>query len=111
EDDCEKAFLRHATSKLRYEADLFHVKTLGFRGEALASIAAVSRLKIKSSQGDRAGAVLNIEGGKIIGKTKSDARKGTEIVVEDLFFNTTARTKYMRSLHTELSHVSNLIKR
>src|SRR5699024_8912174 len=82
EDECEKAFLRHATSKLRYEADLFHVKTLGFRGEALASIAAVSRLKIKSSQGDRAGAVLTIEGGKLIGKTKSDARKGTEIVVE-----------------------------
>lgn len=111
EDDCEKAFLRHATSKLRYEADLFHVQTLGFRGEALASIAAVSRLKIKSSQGDRAGAVLTIEGGKLIGKTKSDARKGTEIVVEDLFFNTPARLKYMKSLHTELGHITDLLNR
>src|SRR5699024_1625798 len=87
------------------------VKTLGFRGEALASIASVSRLKIKTSLGNRAGILLTIEGGKKIGRTKSDARKGTEIVVEDLFFNTPARLKYMKSLHTELGHITDLLNR
>lgn len=91
EDDCEHAFLRHATSKIRSENDLFHVKTLGFRGEALASIASVSRLTVKTSQGDEAGTLLSLEGGKVIEKKKSDARRGSEILVEDLFFNTPDR--------------------
>src|SRR5690625_1339964 len=77
EEDCEKAFLRHATSKIKNETDLFHVKTLGFRGEALASIASVSRLTMKTSQGDAAGTLLKLEGGRIVEKKKSDARKGT----------------------------------
>lgn len=111
EADCEHAFLRHATSKIRSENDLFHVKTLGFRGEALASIASVSRLTVKTSQGDEAGTFLALEGGKVIEKKKSDARKGSEMLVEDLFFNTPARLKYMKSLHTELGHITDLLNR
>ncbi|MBT2215028.1 DNA mismatch repair endonuclease MutL [Virgibacillus dakarensis] len=111
EEDCERAFLRHATSKIKNETDLFHVKTLGFRGEALASIAAVSRLTVKTSQGDAAGTMLKLEGGKLIHKEKSDARKGSEIVVEDLFYNTPARLKYMKTIHTELGHITDLLNR
>ncbi|MFB4167413.1 DNA mismatch repair endonuclease MutL [Virgibacillus sp. JSM 102003] len=111
QDDCEKAFLRHATSKIKSETDLFHVKTLGFRGEALASIAAVSRLTVKTSQGDNAATLLQMEGGSIINRAKSDARKGTEIIVEDLFFNTPARLKYMKTIHTELGHITDLLNR
>ncbi|MFD2045727.1 DNA mismatch repair endonuclease MutL [Ornithinibacillus salinisoli] len=111
EDDCERAFLRHATSKIRNESDLFHVNTLGFRGEALASIASVSRLTVKTSQGDQAGTTLELEGGKLLKKTKSDARKGTEITISDLFFNTPARLKYMKTIHTELGHITDLLNR
>jgi DNA mismatch repair protein MutL len=111
EEDAERAFLRHATSKIKDENDLFHVKTLGFRGEALASIAAVSRLSIKTSQGDQAGTLLKFEGGKVIEKKKSDARKGTEITVEDIFFNTPARLKYMKTIHTELGHITDHLNR
>ncbi|MFD2759868.1 DNA mismatch repair endonuclease MutL [Lentibacillus juripiscarius] len=111
EEDTEKAFLRHATSKIKNETDLFRVGTLGFRGEALASIAAVSRLTVKTSQGDLAGTYLALEGGAVKDRSKSDARKGTEIVVEDLFFNTPARLKYMKTIHTELGHVTDLLNR
>ncbi|UJL48005.1 DNA mismatch repair endonuclease MutL [Virgibacillus sp. NKC19-16] len=111
EQDGERAFLPHATSKIKDENDLFHVKTLGFRGEALASIASVSRLTIRTSQGDGAGTLLYLEGGSIIEKAKSDARKGSEIMVEDLFYNTPARLKYMKSIHTELGHITDLLNR
>lgn len=111
EKDCENAFLRHATSKIKDETDLFHVKTLGFRGEALASIAAVSKLSVKTSQGDSAGTLLKMEGGNVVEKSKSDARKGSEILVEDLFFNTPARLKYMKTIHTELGHITDLLNR
>src|SRR5699024_220982 len=72
-DDVERSFLRHATSKIQYDTDLFHVNSLGFRGEALASISAVSKLTIKTSTGDEAGTELYLEGGKIIEASKSDA--------------------------------------
>jgi len=111
EEDTEKAFLRHATSKIKDENDLFHIKTLGFRGEALASIASVSRLTIKTSNGEEAGTHLALEGGNVLEQKKSDARKGSEIVVEDLFFNTPARLKYMKSIHTELGHITDLLNR
>ncbi|XKF65857.1 DNA mismatch repair endonuclease MutL [Virgibacillus necropolis] len=111
EPDCVKSFLRHATSKIKNEDDLFHVKTLGFRGEALASIAAVSKLKVKTSEGEQSGTCIELEGGKIINQTKSDARKGTEILVEELFFNTPARLKYMKTIHTELGHITDLMNR
>src|SRR5690625_1936172 len=89
--DSERAFMRHATSKISTDVDLFRMSTLGFRGEALASIASVSRLTLKTSQGTEAGIELALEGGNIIAKSKSDARKGTEITVRDLFYNTPAR--------------------
>lgn len=111
EEDGERAFLPHATSKIKDENDLFHVKTLGFRGEALASIASVSRLTVRTSQGDGAGTLLSLEGGSVIEKAKSDARKGSEILVEDLFYNTPARLKYMKSIHTELGHITDLLNR
>ncbi|WP_152656328.1 DNA mismatch repair endonuclease MutL [Oceanobacillus sp. CFH 90083] len=110
-EDVEKAFLPHATSKISTENDLFHVKTLGFRGEALASIASVSRLSIQTSEGNAAGVSLELEGGEVVKRGKSDARQGTEIVVRDLFYNTPARLKYMKSLHTELGHISDVLNR
>ncbi|MRG85318.1 DNA mismatch repair endonuclease MutL [Salinibacillus xinjiangensis] len=111
EDDCERAFFRHATSKISSEGDLFRVHTLGFRGEALASIAAVSRLTMRTSTGEQAGNHLILEGGKLISNERSDARKGTEIVVKDLFFNTPARLKYMKTIHTELGHITDVLNR
>lgn len=110
-EDCERAFLRHATSKIRDETDLFRVQTLGFRGEALASIASVSKLTLKTSEGNEAGTYLKLEGGKIVERDKCSARKGTEISVDELFFNTPARLKYMKTLHTELGHITDLLMR
>ncbi|MBO8155151.1 MAG: DNA mismatch repair endonuclease MutL [Bacillaceae bacterium] len=111
EEDCVQAFQRHATSKIRNEDDLFRVRTLGFRGEALASIAAVSRLMIRTSTGSGAGCMLELDGGQIQKRDKSDARKGTEIIVRDLFFNTPARLKYMKTIHTELGHITDVLNR
>ena len=110
-EDCKRAFLRHATSKIKYDTDLFHIKSLGFRGEALASIASVSKLTLKSSQGNEAATMLYLEGGEIVKETKAEARKGTEIIVEDLFYNTPARLKYVKSLHTELGRITDLVNR
>src|SRR5690625_1181821 len=111
DEDCKRAFLRHATSKIKRDTDLFHIHTLGFRGEALASIAAVSKLMIKTSKGEEAGTCLYLEGGKLVSQTKSNARKGTEITVNHLFYNTPARLKYMKTLHTELGHITDLLNR
>lgn len=110
-DDVKKAFHRHATSKIKNENDLFRIRTLGFRGEALPSIASVSRLELKTSTGDNAGTHLVLEGGKLISETGSDARKGTEITVSDLFFNTPARLKYVKTIHTELGNVTDVVNR
>src|SRR5699024_10615310 len=107
----KKVFLRHATSKIKNENDLFHVRTLGFRGEAIASIAAVSRLEIKSSTGTEAGTVMQLEGGHIKQEDRSDARQGTEITVRDIFFNTPARLKYLKTIHTELGHITDILNR
>ena len=103
-EDASLAFSRHATSKLLKDDDLFFINTLGFRGEALPSIASVSKVDLKTSQGD-VGTHLVIEGGKQIVLENSDARKGTQISVNDLFFNTPARLKYLKSDQTELSNV------
>lgn len=110
-EDAAHAFLRHATSKIQYDQDLFHIKSLGFRGEALASIAAVSKLTLTTSQGDQAGTKIYSEAGKLLETGKSDARKGTEITVQELFFNTPARLKYMKSIHTELGHITDIVNR
>ena len=109
-EDALLSFQRHATSKISKEDDLFFINTLGFRGEALASIASVSKVDMKTSQGSD-GTHIHIEGGKLITNEKSDARKGTTIKVEDLFYNTPARLKYLKSLQTELANVTAFIEK
>ena len=102
--DAKLAFSRHATSKLIKEDDLFFINTLGFRGEALPSIASVSKVKLKTSTGG-VGTEIIIHGGKLISESASDARRGTSIEVSDLFYNTPARLKYLKSDTTELSNI------
>jgi len=103
-EDAIMAFNRHATSKIIDEDDLYHIHTLGFRGEALASIASVTNIDLYTSKGD-IGTHVNIKGGKVIIVENSDARVGTIISVKDLFFNTPARLKHLKSLYTELSNI------
>lgn len=107
-EDAVMAFNRHATSKIIDEEDLYHINTLGFRGEALASIASVSKVSLKTSKGE-VGTVVIIEGGKLISVSNGDARVGTIITVKDLFYNTPARLKYMKSLYSELAAISDYI--
>lgn len=109
-EDAKNCFLRHATSKVSTEEDLFHINTLGFRGEALASIASVSKVKLTTCMSD-IGTIVNIEGGKIISVKNGDARRGTIIEVNDLFFNTPARLKYLKSLYTELAHITDYMNK
>ena len=108
EEDALLCFEAHATSKLLREEDLFNISTLGFRGEALPSIASVSIITLKTSNGVT-GVTYKLEGGKVVSKEKSDLRKGTIIEVKDLFFNTPARLKYLNSLYSELSNVISVI--
>ncbi|MDD2181014.1 MAG: DNA mismatch repair endonuclease MutL [Bacilli bacterium] len=109
-DDAVLAFSRHATSKLMTDNDLYNINTLGFRGEALASIASVSRINLKTSTGN-IGTIVSLVGGKITEVTTGDARKGTIITVSDLFFNTPARLKYMKSLYTELASITSFVNK
>lgn len=104
-EDALLAFQRHATSKLKEEEDLYRINTLGFRGEALPSIASVSNIILKTSTGE-VGTIVHINGGKIINQINGDARKGTIMSVNDLFYNTPARLKHLKSLYSELSNVS-----
>lgn len=104
-EDAVLAFSRHATSKVIEENDLYHIHTLGFRGEALASIASVSDVCLRTSTKD-VGTFVHIKGGKILEVTPSEARKGTIMCVKELFYNTPARLKYMKSLYTELSSIT-----
>ena len=108
-DDLEKAFLRHATSKISADYDLFHIETLGFRGEALASISSVSKVTIKSCSGEAQGKMLILEGGKVISSEFYAPIKGTDLSVENLFYNTPARLKYLRNPHTEQANITNVI--
>ncbi|OKL37064.1 DNA mismatch repair endonuclease MutL [Domibacillus mangrovi] len=110
-DDVERAFYRHATSKIKDEDDLFRIRTLGFRGEALPSIASVSDLMMTTSTGENAGTELILSGGVIQSKKPGPARKGTELIVSNLFFNTPARLKYMKSVHTELGNITDVVNR
>ncbi|MFK9095377.1 DNA mismatch repair endonuclease MutL [Bacillus salipaludis] len=105
------AFQRHATSKIKNENDLFRIRTLGFRGEALPSIASVSRLEMKTSTGEGAGNRVVIEGGKVEVFEKASARRGTDITITDLFYNTPARLKYMKTIHTELGNITDVVNR
>ncbi|WP_261133003.1 DNA mismatch repair endonuclease MutL [Bacillus sp. Marseille-Q3570] len=110
-DDLLRAFQRHATSKIKHENDLFHIRTLGFRGEALPSIASVSKVHVKTSTGLGAGDELSIHFGKVIEQKKSDSRKGTSIEVTQLFHNTPARLKHLKTVHTELGNITDVINR
>lgn len=109
-EDAVMAFNRHATSKLKTEEQLFSIHTLGFRGEALSSIASVSMVTLKTSYDD-IGTTVHIEGGKLISVEVSDAKKGTSIEVENLFFNTPARLKHMKSFYTELSSITDYVNK
>ncbi|KWW11002.1 MULTISPECIES: DNA mismatch repair endonuclease MutL [Peribacillus] len=110
-DDVEAAFKRHATSKIKDENDLFRIRTLGFRGEAMPSIASVSRFEMKTSTGDGAGTRILLEGGLVSELEASSSRKGTDILVSDLFYNTPARLKYMKTIHTELGNITDVANR
>lgn len=104
EDDAKMAFMRHATSKLKNLDDLFNIESLGFRGEALPSIASVSNVRLKTSDGTK-GTLLTLNGGKDLKIKRSDLQKGTTITVSDLFYNTPVRLKYLKNLYVELAHI------
>ncbi|MDT3424653.1 DNA mismatch repair protein MutL [Paenibacillus forsythiae] len=111
-EDCETAFYRHATSKIANGRDLFQITSLGFRGEALPSIAAVSKVSLlTSSSDDGKGRLLEIEGGKLTVHEDAARSRGTELNVRELFYNTPARLKYMKSIQTELGHISDAMYR
>ena len=108
--DAVLAFSRHATSKLKTLDDLFNINSLGFRGEALPSIASVSNVILKTSDG-KSGTIVKINGGKIEEVSNCDLKKGTTITVSDLFYNTPVRLKYLRSLYTELSNITDYVSK
>lgn len=103
-EDAKMAFLRHATSKLKKLDDLFYIESLGFRGEALPSIASVSNVRLKTSDGN-VGTIVTLSGGENMEVTSSDLQKGTIITVSDLFYNTPVRLKYLKNLYVELANI------
>ncbi len=111
EKDAILAFERHATSKIINEHDLFRIRTLGFRGEALASISSVAKIDLWTSDGEKNGTAVHIEGGELMKHEKAALRKGTDITVSQLFYNTPARLKYMKTIQTELGHTIGLVNR
>jgi len=109
-DDAMLAFERHATSKLRSADDLVRIGTLGFRGEALPSIASVSRLRLETCAAEEpSGTIIEVAGGKFMKVEEAGLPVGTSITVRDLFFNTPARKKFLKSEQTELSHIASLV--
>lgn len=104
ENDAKMAFMRHATSKLKNLDDLFNIESLGFRGEALPSIASVSNVRLKTSDGEK-GTLITLNGGKDLKAERADLQKGTTITVSDLFYNTPVRLKYLKNLYVELAHI------
>src|SRR5580704_3476795 len=109
-DDAMLAFERHATSKIKNAEDLLSVATLGFRGEALPSIASVSRLRLETrAEEEAAGTVVEINGGRIARVEEAGLPLGTSITVRDLFFNVPARKKFLKAESTELSHIASLV--
>jgi DNA mismatch repair protein MutL len=109
-DDALLAFERHATSKIKNAEDLLQIATLGFRGEALPSIASVSRLHLETRAAEEeSGTIVEINGGKIIKVEEAGLPAGTSITIRDLFFNTPARKKFLKSESTELSHIASLV--
>ncbi len=109
-EEIELAFRRHATSKIASAEDLYRVRTLGFRGEALASIAAVSHVTLSSRTAEEAvGALLRLEGGQVVRREALARPVGTTVQVENLFFNTPARLKFLRTDNTEAGHIHRLV--
>jgi DNA mismatch repair protein MutL len=109
-DDALLALERYATSKIYKDQDLFHIHTLGFRGEALPSIAAVSRFSLISrDQSADAGTEIRVEGGKIKDVSEVGAPKGTMVTIRQLFFNTPARRKFLKTIGTEMGHIGDKI--
>ncbi len=109
-DDALLAFERHATSKLRDVGDLLSISTLGFRGEALPSIASVARVQLDTrAASERTGTRVEIAGGKLMAVEEAALETGTTVTVRDLFFNVPARRKFLRSEQTELAHVASLV--
>ena len=111
-DDMEMAFVRHATSKIRNASDLETVTSMGFRGEALASIAAISKVEMISKTGENEiGYKVNVQAGKIINKEETGCSKGTIITITDLFFNTPVRYKFLKKDFTEAGYIEDVITR
>lgn len=110
EEDCKMAFLRHATSKLKKLDDLFYISSLGFRGEALPSIASVSNVTLKTSDG-KVGTLLTLNGGKDMKIERSDLQQGTTITIRDLFYNTPVRLKYLKNLYIELANIVDYVNK
>ncbi|KRL96415.1 DNA mismatch repair endonuclease MutL [Limosilactobacillus equigenerosi] len=110
-DELAIAFRRHATSKIQTRRDLFRVQTMGFRGEALPSIASIADVELVSAQANQAGAMIHLRGGEVLATQAASARPGTDITVRDLFYNTPARLKYLKSPRTELSKITDLVNR
>jgi DNA mismatch repair protein MutL len=109
-DDALLAFERHATSKIKNAEDLLNIATLGFRGEALPSIASVCRLRLETQATDQgSGTIIEINGGKIFRVEEAGLPAGTSITIRDLFFNTPARKKFLKAESTELSHIASLV--
>ena len=111
QEDLGLVFHRHATSKIVADDDLFHIRTLGFRGEALASISSVAKVTLKTCTDNENGHEIYAEDGKIIHQKPAKAKKGTDIQVDSLFYNTTARLKYIKSLYTELGKITDIVNR
>src|SRR6202140_2567421 len=109
-DDALLAFERHATSKIKNAEDLLNIGTLGFRGEALPSIASVCRFRLETRAADQdSGTIVELTGGKIFRVDEAGLPTGTSITIRDLFFNTPARKKFLKAESTELSHIASLV--
>ena len=109
-EDAETAFLRHATSKLRTKEDLACIGTLGFRGEALAAIAAVSKIDLLTKTKTADGVSLHLEAGQVLSRSEAGCPDGTTIIVRELFYNTPARLKFMKRDSVESSHVAAVVQ-
>lgn len=111
-DEVQLALRRHATSKIKSQADLFRIRTLGFRGEALPSIASVSRMTVQTATAESAhGWLVESKGGEVVREEAISRPVGTQMTVEDLFYNTPARLKYIKSQQAELSHIIDVVNR
>lgn len=110
QEDAKLCFSRHATSKITNDQDLFCIQTLGFRGEAIPSIASISHFELKASDG-QSGSTVVYEFGKFIEQKQSDLKRGTKITVTKLFQNVPARLKYVKSVNAEFAHIQNYVER